>query len=156
MKHEQKWWAHVFLEAQLQNGGFLRRSPPHPPQTLVECRSCCFREVWLCWITEISRWLNTALNLSHHHWCDHHIIALTIWSSWLILGESVGRSVLSDSLLPHGLEPSRLLCPWGFFRKNTGVGCLSLLQGIFPTHVSCIGGGATCNGSLLKDGCCLH
>ncbi|XP_042109546.1 low-density lipoprotein receptor-related protein 11-like isoform X2 [Ovis aries] len=30
------------------------------------------------------------------------------------------------------------------------------MKGIFPTRVSCIGGGATCNGSLLKDGCYLH
>ena len=45
---------------------------------------------------------------------------------------------------PCGLEPIRLLCPWGFSR-NTGVGCHALLQGIFPvltrdrTQVSCIG-----------------
>ena len=85
-------------------------------------------------------------------------------------------SVMSDSLQPHGLQPSRLLCPWGFSRqeywselpcpppgdfpnpgieprspalqadsllpeppgkpKNTGVGSLSLLQGIFPTQES--------------------
>ena len=28
---------------------------------------------------------------------------------------------------------SRLLCPWDFPGKNTGVGCYFLLQGIFPT-----------------------
>ena len=33
-----------------------------------------------------------------------------------------------------GLEPTRLLYPWGFPGKNTGVGCHSLLQGIFPTQ----------------------
>ena len=43
-------------------------------------------------------------------------------------------SVLSDSLRPHGLEPTRLLCPWNFPGKNTGVGCHFLLQGIFPTQ----------------------
>ena len=31
----------------------------------------------------------------------------------------------------HGLGPARLLCPWDFPGKNTGVGCHSLLQGIF-------------------------
>ena len=81
---------------------------------------------------------------------------------------------MSDYLQPHGLHPTRLLCPWGFSRqeywsglpcpppgdlpnpgidprspalqvaslpseppgkpKNTGVGSLSLLQGIFPTQ----------------------
>ena len=81
---------------------------------------------------------------------------------------------MSDSLQPHGLWPTRLLCPWGFFwqqywsglpcpspgdlpdpgikprsptlqanslpaepqekPKNSGIGSLSLLQGIFPTQ----------------------
>ena len=83
-------------------------------------------------------------------------------------------SVLSSSLQLYGLQPIRLLCPWGFSRqdywsglpclppgdlpkpgieprcpalqadslptetpgkpKNTGVGSLSLLHGIFPTQ----------------------
>ena len=30
------------------------------------------------------------------------------------------------------LQPSRLLCPWGFLVKKTSVGCHVLLQGIFP------------------------
>ena len=33
-----------------------------------------------------------------------------------------------------GLQPARLLCPWDFPGKNTGVGCHFLLQGIFPTQ----------------------
>ena len=33
------------------------------------------------------------------------------------------RSVVSDSLRPHGLQPTRLLCPWDFPGKSTGVGC---------------------------------
>ena len=33
------------------------------------------------------------------------------------------RSVLSDSLRPHGLQPTKLLCPWDFPGKSTGVGC---------------------------------
>ena len=37
-------------------------------------------------------------------------------------------------LQPHGLQPTRLLCPWDFPGKNTGVGCHFLLQGIFPTQ----------------------
>ena len=38
--------------------------------------------------------------------------------------------------------PTRLLCPWDYPGKNTGVGCHFSLQGIVPTqdqsHVSCI------------------
>ena len=37
-------------------------------------------------------------------------------------------------LWPHGLKPSRLLCPWNFPGKDTGVGCHALLQGIFLTQ----------------------
>ena len=42
------------------------------------------------------------------------------------------RSVVSDSVRPRGLQPSRLLCPWDSPGKNTGGGCHCLLQGIFP------------------------
>ena len=43
-------------------------------------------------------------------------------------GGSDSRSVMSDSLRPHGLEPTRLLCPWNSPGKITGVGCHFLLQ----------------------------
>ena len=33
-------------------------------------------------------------------------------------------SVVSDSSWPHGLQPTRLLCPWAFPGKRTGVGFL--------------------------------
>ena len=33
------------------------------------------------------------------------------------------HSVVSDSLRPHGLQPTRLLHPWDFPGKSTGVGC---------------------------------
>ena len=45
-------------------------------------------------------------------------------------------SVVSDPLQPRGLQPTRLLCPWAFPGKNTGVGCYFLLQGIFLTQGS--------------------
>ena len=43
-------------------------------------------------------------------------------------------SVVSGSLWPHGLWPSRFLCPRDSPGKNTGVGCHFLLQGIFPAQ----------------------
>ena len=43
--------------------------------------------------------------------------------------ESESCSVVSDSLQPHGLDS-----PWNSPGQNTGVGNLSLLQGIFPTQ----------------------
>ena len=47
----------------------------------------------------------------------------------------VAKSCLT-LLRPHGLQPARLFCPWGFPGKNTGVGCHFLLQGFFPTQGS--------------------
>ena len=38
------------------------------------------------------------------------------------------RLVVSESLRPHGLQPTRLLHPWDFPGKSTGVGCHCLLQ----------------------------
>ena len=55
---------------------------------------------------------------------------------WSILLLSFGHSVMSDSLQPYGLQPTRLLCPWDFLGKNTRVGCHFLLQGIFPNQAS--------------------
>ena len=39
-------------------------------------------------------------------------------------------AVVSDSLRPQGLQPTRLLCPWDFPGKSTGVGCHCLLRDI--------------------------
>ena len=49
------------------------------------------------------------------------------------------RSVVSDSLRPHGLQPTMLLHPWDSPGKSTGVGCHFLLQGIFLTRESNLG-----------------
>jgi len=40
---------------------------------------------------------------------------------------------MSDSVWPHGLQPTRLLHPWDFPGKSTGVGCHCLLP-IVPDH----------------------
>ena len=45
--------------------------------------------------------------------------------------ESEVTQVTSDSLRPHGLQPIRLLCPWNFPGKSTGVGCHCLLQLVY-------------------------
>ena len=46
---------------------------------------------------------------------------------------------LCPTLRPHGLYFTRLLCPWDSPGKNIGVGCHSLLQGIFPTQGANLG-----------------
>ena len=58
------------------------------------------------------------------------LISKRLWTCCAVLS----RSVMSNSLRPHGLHPGRLLCPRDSPGKNTGVGCCALLQGIFPTQ----------------------
>ena len=45
------------------------------------------------------------------------------------MGRNQSRSIVSHSLQPHGLYS-----PWNSPGQKTGVGSLSLLQGIFPTQ----------------------
>ena len=70
------------------------------------------------------------------------MIWLDIWTSLSVVEipgggatgvctESESRSVMSNSLQPHGLYS-----PWNSPGWNTGVGSRSLLQGIFPTQGS--------------------
>ena len=70
-------------------------------------------------------------------------VAISFSSEW-----KWSRSVMSDSSQPHGVQPTRLLCPWDFPGKSTWVGCHCLLlpfptEGIFHNSgikpVSCIG-----------------
>ena len=49
-------------------------------------------------------------------------VAISFSNAW-----KWSRSVVSDSQRPHGLQPTRLLHPWDFPGKNTGVGCHRLL-----------------------------
>ena len=68
--------------------------------------------------------------------CSHELkdscsLGENLWQTF-----SVSRSVVAASLRPHGLQPTRLLCPWDFPGQDTGVGCYFLLQGIFPTQGS--------------------
>ena len=99
-------------------------------------------------------WLNLSKNLDPIFF-PHSVITVTDlnlrlkWSAFLLntccfwhkhmrirASVCVSRSVVSDSLWPHGLQPARLLCPWNSPGMNTGVDCHSLLQRNFPTQGS--------------------
>ena len=54
---------------------------------------------------------------------ENHLDGIHAWT-WL---SEWSRSVVSDSLQPHGLYPTRLLHPWNFLGKSTGAGCHFLL-----------------------------
>ena len=45
------------------------------------------------------------------------------------------RSLVSDPQRPHGLQPSRLLHPWDFPGKSTGVGCHCLLRQVMDSGI---------------------
>ena len=60
------------------------------------------------------------------------MFTLLVLSSYTVSYSSVSLSVMFDSLQPHGLQPTRLLCPWNSPGKNTGVRCHSLLQEDLP------------------------
>ena len=62
------------------------------------------------------------------HMCLH------VYYRWISKSVSVSRSVVPNSSQPHGLQSTRLLCPWDSPSKDTGVGCHFLLQGILPTQ----------------------
>ena len=66
-----------------------------------------------------THYLHTLCILDTYAFSCIHIM----WVKW-----SESCSVMSESLWPH-----RLYSPWNYPSQNTGVGSLSLLQGIFPT-----------------------
>ena len=53
---------------------------------------------------------------------------LTLHSLFQFSSVQFSRSVVSDSSRTHGLQPTRLLHPWDFPGKSTGVGCHCLLH----------------------------
>ena len=81
----------------------------------------------------------TLKSLLQHHsseasilWCSAFFI-VQFSHPYMTTGKTISsvqfsRSVVSDSSQPHGLQPMRLLHPWDFPGKSTGVGCHCLLQ----------------------------
>ena len=61
------------------------------------------------------------------------IYALSLCSKVCI---AVKVKVVSDSSRLHGLQRTRLLCPWDFPGKSTGVGCHYLLQCIAVSFIN--------------------
>ena len=80
-----------------------------------------------------SRARHQTLSLRHYHLC----LAQSKVTQWSRKCKCVlSHSVTSSSLWPHGLQPTRLLCPWDSPAKNTGVGCHALVPGISTTQES--------------------
>ena len=91
-----------------------------------------------------------------------HCPCLSLDHELIYIGGLEGKSILSAHLFSHAwffvtLWPTRLLCPWDFPGKTTGVGCHFLLQGIFPTqglnlHLLCLLHWQACSLSLAPPG----
>ena len=67
----------------------------------------------------------------------HSTLCCSVLGLWATLCMSVCMlfaQLCPTVLWPQGLWPIKLLCPWNSPGKNTGVGCHSLFQGIFPTQ----------------------
>ena len=70
----------------------------------------------ICWVMAVVSDASPvlSLNLLHSH-------------AALLLSPESHCSAMPNSLWPHGLMPTRLLCAWDFPGKNTKVGCNLLL-----------------------------
>ena len=87
---------------------------------------------WKCFGLQGITWV---LKKALHSRSDNSIV----WSEPKILSFcfTLLIIILVAKLRSHGLQPTRLHCPWGFPGKNTGVNCHFLLQRIFLTQGSC-------------------
>ena len=80
------------------------------------------------------------MNIRLHESLVNNILFLFLLFLPILKGKG-SRSVVSDSLRFHGLQPIRLLRPWGFPGKSTGVGCHCLLVffiKILETILNCL------------------
>ena len=88
----------------------------------------------------------TSKNMNHHKVYYKHLVCVCVCVCSDMLGSSQ----------PHELWPARVLRPWNFPDKSTGVGSCFLLQRIFRNgaYISCTAGGfftnwATCRASAI-------
>ena len=93
----------------------------------AECLRIGAFELW-CW-RRLLRVLWTARR-------SNQSILKEINPEYSLEGLMLKLSVAQSCLTLCNLQPTRLLCPWDFPGKDTGLGCHFLLQGIFPTQGS--------------------
>ena len=90
---------------------------------------CYCQRLNVCAVCKFLCWKSDAQGDGTGDW------SITKHGGWLVgLYACVSHSVVSSSLRPHGLFPVKFFCPCYFPDKNSGVGCLALLQWIFPTQ----------------------
>ena len=84
-----------------------------------------FSHVWLCATPQtVAHQAPPSLGFSRQeHWSGLQFPSMHESEKW-----KWSHSVMSDSSQPHGLQPTRLLCPWDFPGKRSGVRWHYLLQ----------------------------
>ena len=138
----------MMLRLKLQYFGHLMRRVDSLEKTLMLGRFGGGRKRddrgWDGWMASLTRWTWVWGNSGSWWWTGRPGVLWFMgsqrfghdWATELKWTESVNYSVVSNSLWPHLLKPSRLLCPWNSPDQNTEVGSHTLLQGIFPTQGS--------------------
>ena len=105
---------------------------------------------WDGWMTSLTQWTWVWVNSGSWWWTERPGVLQSMgsqrvrhnWATELkdpypykqVLKWSVSCSVMSDSLRPHRLKPTRFPCPWDSLGKNTGVAGHFLRKGIFSTQ----------------------
>jgi len=112
---------------------FSRRSSWPRDRTLISCISWIGSKFFTIWAT---RETHVCMYVISTYLCVYAYIYVCIYKYNIFV--CVYAVCLVTKLCPILCNPidcslPRLLCPWDFPGKNTGVGCHFLLQGIFPT-----------------------
>ena len=98
--------------------------------------------------------LNTGIESRIQIMSRHYFTVIMKCMSCMLLCYCSVAQLCLTLLGPHGLWPTRLLCPWNFIGKDRGVGCISSSrESSWPrdrTHISCIAGGFFTTESFRK------
>ena len=111
---------------------------PKETKDLYMLLLCRFSHVWLCDPIDGSPSGSPVPRILQARILEWVAISFSNAWKWKVPGASTRKGVQqksksevpqSDSSRPHGLQPTRLLHPWDFPGKSTGVGCHCLSLG---------------------------
>ena len=128
---------HCLCHSRLARGISLSLHPSEDFNVILGFSAGCGSPNWSCvvLVTQLCPNLCNPMDCSPPGSSVHGIFQARIvewvaisFSNWSWSEVKWSASVVSDSLRPHGLQPTRLLRPWDFPGKSTGVGCHFLFQ----------------------------
>ena len=127
----------------MESGKYEQQIPFYSPPLTHSLRLLVIEHA-IQWSTFISKpWLELE-TLGHHFFTECQVFPYIDYERdsqiWVCAEITYVLVLVAQSCVtlcnPNGLQPDRLLCPWNFPGKNTGVVWHSLLSGIFPTQGS--------------------